>query len=211
MDSLAQGVFKDDSQVTFIAKTLPGETGTARLIKSKKRVRFARIDSLEKTAGNRIDSQCAHFGQCPGCHYLHTSYDDEVNNKKSTLDRCLQKLDYDKERIKVVKAPNRLGYRNRIQLHYRGKSIGLIDGLSDEIIEIPACKIVRNELRPVIEALYSDRSWSTEHRGSGHCELYLNRGDLNVQWDKPYAHGGFSQLKFRSSFYAQIKPYRIDL
>ncbi len=93
-----------------------------------------------------------------------------------------------------MKAPKRLGYRNRIQLHYRGKTIGLIDGLSNEIIEIPACKVIRDELRPAIEDLYSDRSWSAEHPGSGHCELYYNRGDLSVQWDKPYAYGGFSQV-----------------
>ena len=194
MDPLAQGVFKDDRQVTFIAKTLPGETGTARLIKAKKGVRFAKLGVLEKTAGNRVDPQCVHFGQCPGCHYLHTGYDDEINYKKAVLDQCLKKLHYDKERVKVVKAPKRLGYRNRIQLHYRGKTIGLIDGLSDEIIEIPACKIIRDELRPAIEALYSDRGWSTQHRGSGHCELYLNHGSICVQWDKPYAHGGFSQV-----------------
>ncbi len=194
MDSLAQGVFKDNLKVTFISKTLPGETGTAKLIKAKKGVRFAKMVALEKTAGNRVDPQCVHFGQCPGCHYLHTGYGDEINYKKSTLDKYLKNLNYDKKRIKVVKAPKRLGYRNRIQLHYRGKSIGLIDGLNDEIIEIPACKIIRDELRPAFEALYTDRSWSTEHRGNGHCELYFNRGDLNVQWDKPYAHGGFSQV-----------------
>ena len=194
MDPLAQGVFKDDRQVTFIAKTLPGETGTASLIKAKKGVRFAKMDALEKTALNRIDPQCEHFGQCPGCHYLHTGYDDEINYKKSTLEKCLKNLSYDSDRIKVVKAPKRLGYRNRIQLHYRGKSIGLIDGLSDKIIEIPACKIIQDELRPAIEALYADKSWSAEHRGNGHCELYLNRGSLSMQWDKPYAHGGFSQV-----------------
>ena len=47
IDSLGQGVSKLNNEVHFIAKTLPGETGTARVLKQKKNVGIARVDKLD--------------------------------------------------------------------------------------------------------------------------------------------------------------------
>ena len=193
IDPLGQGVSKKDGSVTFVAGTLPGETGTAGVYKRAKGVQFARVQQLEQVAGNRTEPDCPHFNQCPGCQFLHTDYASELSYKKSTLLRQLGSLDVPEEMIEVIPAPHRLGYRNRVQLHYRHKYIGMLDAVSNEILPIPECKIIRKELQCAFDQLYQGE-WAKERQGHGHCELYLKSGEVSIQWNETYAHGGFSQV-----------------
>ncbi len=193
IDPLGQGVSKKGGNISFIAGTLPGETGTALVYKRAKGVQFARLQELTKTAANRIEPECPHFNQCPGCQFLHTDYPSELEYKKTTLAHHLGKLNIDASEIEVVPAPRRLGYRNRVQLHYRHKYIGILDTIANEVLEIPDCKIIQAELQPAFDQLYAG-GWTEEHSGHGHCELYNKSGEVSVNWNEDYAHGGFSQV-----------------
>jgi 23S rRNA (uracil1939-C5)-methyltransferase len=194
IDSLGQGVSKLNDEVHFIAKTLPGETGTARVLKQKKKVGIARIDVLDIASDKRTEPDCAHFGQCPGCHFLHTDYTTELALKKSALQNCFRKIELPQGGIEVSQAPQRQHYRNRLQLHYRHKYLGMVDGLTDQVVEIPDCQILMPQLQAQLQALYQDKSWTKEHSGSGHCEIYWQDDRVNVSWDKAYADGGFTQV-----------------
>ena len=193
MDPLGQGVSKKGGRITFVAGTLPGETGAAVVYKSVKGVQFARLQTLEQAADNRIEPDCPHFDRCPGCQFLHTDYGSELAYKKATLARYFAALDVPDESIDLVPARRRLAYRNRVQLHYRHKYIGMLDTVSNEVLEVPQCKIIRQELRPVFDQLYQG-DWTQDHSGHGHCELYFRSDEVSVQWDEDYAHGGFSQV-----------------
>lgn len=198
MDTLGQGVDKDGRNITFIAKTLPGESGSARIYRRSKGVQFATVESVEKPAAHRIEPACEHFQQCPGCHYLHTDYDHELEYKLAALKKIMQPLIESKylqeSAIQTIGAPQRLAYRNRIQLHYRHKYIGLIDARNDQVIEIPNCKIIRPELQQQFDTLYADKSWTADYQGHGHCELYVNGSEISETWNGDYADGGFTQV-----------------
>ena len=193
MDPLGQGVSKKAGVITFVAGTLPGETGTALVYKRARGVQFARLQTLDRAADNRVEPDCPHFNQCPGCQFLHTDYVSELAYKRTTLARYLAALDVPGESIEMVPAPHRLAYRNRVQLHYRHKYIGMLDTISNEVLEVPQCKILRQELQPVFAQLYQG-DWIRDHPGHGHCELYFKSGEVSVRWDESYAHGGFSQV-----------------
>lgn len=194
IDSLGQGVSKLNNEVQFIAKTLPGETGTARVLKQKKNVSIARLDALAIASDQRIEPSCAHFQQCPGCHFLHTDYATELALKKSVLQNCFRKIELPQCGIDVSQAPQRQHYRNRVQLHYRHKYLGMVDGLTDQVVEIPECQILMPQLQAQLQALYEDKNWTKEHSGNGHCEIYWQDDRVNISWDKPYADGGFTQV-----------------
>lgn len=193
IDPLGQGVSKKEGTITFVAGTLPGESGVATVYKRSRGVQFARLLSLHNTADNRVEPDCPHFDQCPGCQFLHTDYASELAYKKATLERYLGALGISGENIEVVPAPRRLAYRNRVQLHYRHKYIGMLDTVSNEVLQVPHCKIIRQELQPAFDGLYKG-DWTQDHPGHGHCELYFRTGEVSVSWDKSYAHGGFSQV-----------------
>ncbi len=124
---------------------------------------------------------------------MHTDYASELAYKKATLERLLGILGVSGEHIEVVPAPRRLGYRNRVQLHYRHKYIGMLDTVRNEVLEIPHCKILRPEIQAAFDHLYRG-DWTADHPGHGHCELYFKSGEVSVAWDEAYAHGGFSQV-----------------
>ncbi len=193
IDPLGQGVSKKDGKITFVAGTLPGESGVATVYKRSKGVQFARLQTLEQIADNRVEPDCPHFDQCPGCQYLHTDYTSELTYKRATLERYLGAFGVSGEGIDVVPAPRRLAYRNRVQLHYRHKYIGMLDTVSNEVLEVPQCKIMRQELQSAFTQLY-EGDWTQDHPGHGHCELYFKSGEVSLSWDDSYAHGGFSQV-----------------
>jgi 23S rRNA (uracil1939-C5)-methyltransferase len=215
MDPLGQGVSKKDGKICFVSGTLPGETGTAVVYKRAKGVQFARVQTLDKQADNRVEPDCTHFDSCPGCQYLHTDYASELSYKKATLLHYLAPLGASDENVEVVPAPRRLSYRNRVQLHYRHKYIGMLDTVSNEVLEVPHCKIMRQELQPAFDQLYKG-DWTGEHTGHGHCELYFRSGEVSVRWDEDYAHGGFSQvfeemnLELQSRVQTQIEKFDVS-
>jgi len=205
LDPMGQGVSKrispkKQSTITFIPKALPGEQGSARIIKSSKGVEFAELQTLTKTSIQRITPECEHYAQCSGCDYLHISYADELVYKKSALLFLLRSFNLADKDIELIAAPQRFGYRNRVQLHYRHKYIGLVDSNSDRILEVPNCRLLREELKPAFDNLYADKNWSAVHKGAegknkdGHCEISLRNGEASIEWDAPYASGGFTQV-----------------
>lgn len=194
MDTMGQGVAHIDGKPCFIAKTLPGETGTATIFRASKGVQFARLETLEQRAENRVEPACEHFERCPGCHFLHTDYQSELTYKTDALAGHLKRLDRALPNVEVHGAEQRLHYRNRVQLHYRHKYIGMLDPVADTVLPVPGCQIVDEQLKPVMDALYQQPEWTEQHSGKGHCEIYLTGDGVSTAWDSPYAHGGFTQV-----------------
>lgn len=208
LDGLGQGVMKSGNRVTFVAKTLPGESGVARLVAEKKGVGFAVVEQLQQVSEKRREPDCEHYARCPGCHYQHMSYNEELQTKTAALWRMLKAFFDQHDAVEIIAAPQRYGYRNRVQLHYRHQYLGLIDATTDQVLEIPHCKLIRPELQAPLEQLYLDKRWRKTYPGSGHCELYtLGDGTVSIEWNQPYAHGGFTQVNHEMNQRLQQQVY----
>ncbi|MBP9681280.1 MAG: class I SAM-dependent RNA methyltransferase [Bacteriovorax sp.] len=203
IDPLGQGVSKNEKLVTFIKKTLPGETGDADVYSEKKGVRFAKLSTLKESSPERIEAECVHFSKCNGCDYQHTTYEKELEYKKQALARHL--LKFPEVPITVHGAKRRLGYRNRIQLHYdkKKKLLGLMDE-QNNIVPVPQCKIIDPSIAFELRALYENDAWFKmlmKEPVKGHLELYAKDQDkpghnVKVSLNRPYAFGGFTQVNF---------------
>lgn len=213
IDPLGQGVFKKDADIYFIPKTLPGEEGVAKILKSKKNIHFCEVVEINVESNTRINPECPHFNQCPGCHFLHTDYKSEIDFKSQSFKRMLSTLG--EQDFEVIKAPERLHYRNRVQLHYSKKEnrIGFIKGKSNSILEVPNCKIYLQELKSEFRNVV--QNWKSilpkKSPPKGHIEIYLHpKGNINVSWNKRYAQSGFSQVN-RSMNKAMLDELEIAL
>jgi 23S rRNA (uracil1939-C5)-methyltransferase len=201
MDSLGQGVSKINDKVTFIAKTLPGESGNAILYKKSKGVNFAFIDndhSLEKKSDIRITPACSHFYECQGCQYLHCSHEEELQFKKQNLERMMQRL---QDNVAVIALANetRFEYRNRIQLHYnlKQKKIGFINKFTKEIHPINNCLLPIPPIKELLKRWYENQEWIALAKGQpfkGHVEIQWSEENLQINWNERYASGGFTQV-----------------
>jgi 23S rRNA (uracil1939-C5)-methyltransferase len=197
MDSLGQGVSKETDKITFISKVLPGETGEAKVTGQRKGVCFATLHQLKTPSPHRIEPSCPHFQNCPSCHYLHTSYEQELSFKQSALEKLFHKIAHPE--VIVTPAIRRTHYRNRIQLHYNKaqKQLGMLDVKNHSIAPIPFCQIGRPMIAAQVEKLYQGDSWLplVKHEANqGHIELYEQGHHVQVSVNRPYAEGGFTQV-----------------
>lgn len=197
IDSLGQGVSKISEKVTFIPKTAVGDSGEAVIMAEKKGVIFARLNKLKHTSPERIVPECTHFQNCFTCHLLHLPYESELKIKEDNFYQMMRKLNV--REVEVIGAPQRLHYRNRIQLHFslKSKLLGMRDPQTFQIIPIPECKIGRKEILDEIRRLYHNNQWLKEvppNTSDGHVEIYWNNNHLQLTWNRPYAEGGFTQV-----------------
>lgn len=201
IDPIGQGVSKQDGTVTFIKKTLPEEVVSAEVFSAKKGVQFAKLSEIKTPSPERKTPDCPHFNECNGCDYQHTSYEKELEYKKNALARHMFK--FPAVPVTVHGAKRRLGYRNRIQLHYdkKKKLLGLLD-YKHNIIPVPDCKIVDPSVAYELRALYQENNWIkqvTKEPVTGHLELYSKDNhtgghNVKVSLNRPYANGGFTQV-----------------
>ena len=145
-------------------KTLPDEQGLAVLTGQRKKVAFAHLASpsdLDTPSPSRLHPACPHFDQCPGCHYLHTTYPMELQFKQESLYRELQKLKIQTHTPEIHASCERFGYRNRLTLHYdkSQNSLGIFSSLAGEILPIPQCLLPIPEIQKIVTALYTTKSW----------------------------------------------------
>jgi 23S rRNA (uracil1939-C5)-methyltransferase len=204
MDPLGQGVSKYD-KISFIAKTLPGEKGTAKVYRKAKGVLFGRLnnpDLLEAKSKNRIDSECPYFNECRGCQYLHTNYRTELEFKSNSLDRIFKSLLPDPVKLTVHPAMERFGYRNRVQLHYdiQKKEFGYFSNFSEHLIDAGKCLLPSESIMKSVENLYLNGKWEDIVKNSneitGYIEIYQKPDESTpkITINKAYAEGGFTQV-----------------
>jgi 23S rRNA (uracil1939-C5)-methyltransferase len=199
IDALGQGVSKDQGKVTFIAKTLPGEEVIARIYRSKgKVVQFAHLEEIVRPSPLRQQALCPHYSQCGGCDFLHTDYKTESQLKFEAYSRDLLKQ-FNATPILTIPAEKRLGYRNRIQLHYDLKTskLGFFQKAGHQIVQAPECLIGTKSLQTGLKELYRDKHWKTllqDRPRSGHIEIYQRDEMIKTSINSPYASGGFTQV-----------------
>ncbi len=196
IDPLGQGVHKDESGVFFIPKTLPGDKGIAEVVKRSKGVHFAQLIELTEESEHRIKPECEHFSSCPGCQFLHTNYDYELETKKNSLIRMLKPLDVNQ--VTSHEAPRRFSYRNRMQLHYDLDENKLGLRIPSGIVSIPKCKLPNARLIHAFQELqlnWKDLVMDQGQPRRGHIEIYTqSNGTVQTSINKPYADGGFTQV-----------------
>ena len=224
LDPMAQGVFKKEEDIYFISGTLPGEKGVAEIDRQKKNINFGHLESSEliiEPSSKRTAPDCPHFFSCNGCHYLHTSYEEELKFKELALTRMLEQYNKNTKggpttEIMVHSSNSRLAYRNRIQLHYdlSSKLLGFIGFDKKKIIPVPECKILLPKLEEKLVEIYTNNHWLNLVPKSapkkGHVELIINsQGEVNLIFNGPYAHGGFTQVHRQMNTHLQKLVFEI--
>ena len=203
LDGLGQGVSRLDGKVTFIPKTLQGEQGFAEIIEEKKKLRFAKCLEITTPSEHRVVANCSHFEVCGGCHYLHTSYTEELNYKKLYLKELLERRNLSYTSFHSWPAPQRQGYRNRIQLHYDLKKnvIGFHEKKTNSILPLKECLLPSPDIQVVLKPLLDDPAkWfqtniSFAPPKEGTLELYQRPGEsVKTHINQHRAQGGFTQV-----------------
>jgi len=118
-----KGVGKADELVVFVDKAVPGDIADVRIVKKKKNLAEAVIETLHTPSEYRTDPFCQHFGTCGGCKWQHMQYDAQLQFKQKNVQSALQrlaKIDTSSMEPILGSAENKY-YRNKLEYTFSNK------------------------------------------------------------------------------------------
>lgn len=144
-------------RAVFVPFTLPGELVEANAVESKGGVVNAELVQVVEASSDRVTPECAHFGECGGCHYQHATYKAQLGIKAEILRETLERAGLVELPEVEIHSGEPWGYRNRIRLR-----VAKVDGVlrvgylrrgSNDFLPIAMCPIAAPILWRAAEAL----------------------------------------------------------
>ena len=139
-----QGLCKVQGKIISVANFLPKESGLLEIDESRKYNKYKLI-KLFKASPDRVDEKCDIYDKCGSCHLLHMNYNNQMKYKSDYVSDCLKKEKIDWKIDSEIRADNKEGYRNKMQVAFKQKDNEVIYGFYEEeshrIIPLKYCKV----------------------------------------------------------------------
>jgi 23S rRNA (uracil1939-C5)-methyltransferase len=132
------------SKTIFVPFVLPGERVTAQVTAEGSSFNRARPHEVLEASPERAKPGCEYFGTCGGCHYQHTTYENQLKIKEGVLRETLRRTArIDWEGPVHVHAGEPWHYRNRTRLHVRHRpfAVGYYRHNSHDLLPVTHCPI----------------------------------------------------------------------
>src|SRR5215468_4088040 len=132
-------------KAVFIPFVLGGEKVEASITEEKPGFARAQAERILEPSSLRIDPSCPYFQRCGGCHYQHTTYEQQLGIKAEILNENLRRI----AKLELPSEPQihsslPWNYRNRTRLQLRADSafaLGYFKMSSHELLPIEQCPI----------------------------------------------------------------------
>ncbi len=151
------------SLVVLTPFVLPGERVRVEPEHEKPGLMRARAVEVLEPAPDRVPPPCPYFGSCGGCQYQHISYPAQLASKRAILEEMLRRQAKIEPPADIpIIAAEPWAYRNRVQLHLEGSSLGYRQAHSHKLCPITNCPIASPKLNEAIATLNQmvhDRRW----------------------------------------------------
>ena len=148
-----EGLGRLEGKVVLVPFVLPGEVVRVETVSETKDLIRARLLEVLQPSAERSDPPCEYFGRCGGCQLQHTAYERQVEWKKAILAETLDRIGrLDAPEIETVTGPP-LEYRNRVQLHVRGRRIGFFRAGTHELQPVMHCPVAAPAISEAIPHL----------------------------------------------------------
>ena len=146
------------SKTVFIPFVLPGERVQAALVEDRPGFARAQLEKVLKASPARTPAPCPYFASCGGCHYQHTSYDEQLLLKAEILRETLRRTAKIELAVQLQVHPSPpFGYRNRTRFHVQVKpefAIGYFRHGSHELLPVRECPISSPLINRALEHLW---------------------------------------------------------
>ncbi len=147
-----------EGKTVFLPFVLPAEEVSATIVQEKSSFSRATVDQVLKPSPYRVQPPCPYFGSCGGCHYQHSGYAAQLENKRSILKETLLrngKLEWKGEIVTHSGEP--WNYRNRSRLKVRGGAefaLGYHRLGSHDLLPVKECPISSKLINRVIQLVW---------------------------------------------------------
>jgi len=150
----------DDSgrgKTVFVPFVLPGEEVEVTPTEQKPRFVRARAEKILRSSPQRSEPPCPYFLRCGGCHYQHTSYQNQLQIKSQILRETLlrtAKIDW-KGEIGIHSAePLHHRNRTRMKVKHAPFALGYFKFSSHELLPVEQCPISSPLINRAIDAIW---------------------------------------------------------
>ena len=171
-------------KAVFVPFVLAGEKIEAALTEEKPGFARAQATAIIEPSPHRIPPPCPHFGRCGGCHYQHTTYDQQLEIKKEILRenlRRIAKLELQSE-IQLHPSPP-WNYRNRSRFQVRTRpdfAAGYFKFSSHELLPVEECPISSPLINRALAALWQAGRTGKAVEGVREVEFFANGDDSRI-------------------------------
>jgi 23S rRNA (uracil1939-C5)-methyltransferase len=145
-------------KAVFVPFVLEGEKIAASVVEEKRGFARAWVEAIVEPSTERIQPTCPYFQSCGGCHYQHTTYENQLAIKATILRenlRRLAKLELESD-LKVHPSPP-WNYRNRTRLQVRAGAtfgLGYFKMSSHKLLPVEQCPISSPLINRALGALW---------------------------------------------------------
>ena len=173
-----------EGKTVFMPFVLPGEEVDATIVQQKSSFARATADQVVKPSPYRIQPQCPYFASCGGCHYQHSGYTAQLENKRAILKETLLrngKLEWKGEVITHSGEP--WGYRNRSRFKVRSGaefSIGYYRMGSNELLPVKQCPISSPAINRILGHLWELGESGKVPAGVSEIEVFADHADSKL-------------------------------
>lgn len=146
-------------KAVFIPFVLEAERVLAQVIEQRPGFARARATAIEAPSPQRVEAPCPYFLSCGGCHYQHTTYENQLEIKKNILLETLHRtahLDWTGPVVTHASPPWNYRNRSRLQVRASGEfTMGYFRFGSNEVQPVEVCPISSPAINRAIAAVWS--------------------------------------------------------
>ena len=169
----------------FVPFVLEGEKISASIREEKPGFARAQLEDILEPSTQRIQPTCPYYQHCGGCHYQHTSYENQLAIKSAILRESLRrtaKLELQTE-LTIHPSPP-WNYRNRTRLQVRADStfaLGYFKMSSHELLPVEQCPISSSLINRAIGVVWELGRAGQVPSTLREIELFADADDARVQ------------------------------
>ena len=130
-------------KVCFVPGGLPGEELEVEIVQEKNSFVRARIVKIIAASPARVEAECRFYRDfdCPGCAYMHSTYQTELEAKQRQLSDFLTRDDLlgDGVLLPPFASPVQNFYRNKLKLRSDGGNFAMVARDNESLIKIDSC------------------------------------------------------------------------
>lgn len=173
-----------EGKAVFVPLVLPGEQAAVSIEEEKPGFVRAKVDELLNSSNKRIQPGCAYFGNCGGCHYQHTTHENQIEIKQAILRETFRRTGkFEWQEAIPTHTGEPWGYRNRTRLKVQSApdfALGYRRFASHELLPVERCPISSPAINRVISYLWELGKEKRVPLGIGEIEFFASHDDSEV-------------------------------
>lgn len=169
--------------VVFVGGVVPQDVVRARITLKKSRLWEAELVEVVKPSPFRRIPPCPVADRCGGCSWQQVTYEQQIVQKEKIIRDSLRGLvQYGPwEALPFLAAPEEFHYRNRIQVHFRGKNRGFFAKRTRDLVPIEKCWIADERINEKLKEVSAADGTKVEIALNENGEVLVMAGERDPE------------------------------